>query len=481
LDFTNKYGRWIILAALVMVIGLLLIRPFAQFAQRIPLNYNEGWNAYYADRAYGSAPLYPAGEEWLFDNYPPLSFYIFGAFGQLIGDNIIAGRLISLLSFIAVAAAIGLIVRRLGGGSCGSLFAALLFAGHMLFVPGTRFLANEPQMLAHALVLFGAWIFIAYERSWPVLLAVALLFFLGGLIKHMVVPLPLAVTIWLGVYDRRRFVLWSTTCLVLLAIALLLMYAAFGGDAFTGILFTPRVYAVGRIAWMMKEEFILLTPLYALWMLLLTARKPVPKIRLVDLYILCATVWGLIALGGDGIDVNAIFDIYIALSVAAGLGVHWIARRLARPDFPRGSVQALLMLVLSLSVFLRAPLGMIGDYRYISQLDAHRSTAAQDIEYIKDKTDPVICENLALCYWARREFAVDLFNAGQLMKKSERDADRFVKLIRQGRFPLIQIEGRNGMSRRIPEEVNVAIQTHYRVDRVSLTGGYFYVPKKLSG
>jgi hypothetical protein len=81
----------------------------------IEITDNEAWNAYFADAAMGKMPLYPSTTKLITNNYPPVSFYIVGLAGRLTGDPVLAGRLLSLISVIAIATAIALSVRRLGG------------------------------------------------------------------------------------------------------------------------------------------------------------------------------------------------------------------------------------------------------------------------------------------------------------------------------------------------------------------------------
>ena len=67
------------------------------------LDYNEGWNAYWAQRAELGQPIYPPHDATLFNNYPPLSFLLVGALGRLGLDVWIAGRIVAWLSFAGCA------------------------------------------------------------------------------------------------------------------------------------------------------------------------------------------------------------------------------------------------------------------------------------------------------------------------------------------------------------------------------------------
>jgi uncharacterized membrane protein len=55
-------------------------------------------------------PLYPSHDKLITNNYPPLSFYIVGALGWLIGDMVLAGRLLSLGAVAVTAVAVALII-----------------------------------------------------------------------------------------------------------------------------------------------------------------------------------------------------------------------------------------------------------------------------------------------------------------------------------------------------------------------------------
>ncbi|NVN31400.1 hypothetical protein HUK83_13805, partial [Endobacter medicaginis] len=100
----------------LLLIGLVL-GPVATIPMQIPLDYNEGWNAGFAARAVmpGTGPLYPGPDTLVFNNYPPLGFLIVGAAGRwLVGDMIVAGRIIALLGLLASGALVALCLRRLG-------------------------------------------------------------------------------------------------------------------------------------------------------------------------------------------------------------------------------------------------------------------------------------------------------------------------------------------------------------------------------
>ena len=116
----------LVLMALALVAASLLLRDGLMIAAHVPLDPNEGWNAYLDRAAISGGPLYPQG--LMINNYPPLSFYIVGALSTITGDPIVAGRLVSLIAFFAVAGGIIVCLREMGADVLASLFGCLFFA-----------------------------------------------------------------------------------------------------------------------------------------------------------------------------------------------------------------------------------------------------------------------------------------------------------------------------------------------------------------
>ena len=103
--------------ALFVIAAWSFAWPVYRAFLNVEIQNNEGWNAYFADAAIGKVPLYPSPGQFITNNYPPLSFYIVGLVGRLVGDPVLAGRLLSLVAVIAIATAIvltGRLARRRG-------------------------------------------------------------------------------------------------------------------------------------------------------------------------------------------------------------------------------------------------------------------------------------------------------------------------------------------------------------------------------
>ncbi|HWC63601.1 MAG TPA: hypothetical protein VG501_08255, partial [Rhizomicrobium sp.] len=198
-DFLSDALFKLVLMGLAFAAASLLLRDALVIGAHVPLAPNEGWNAYLAKAAIGGAPLYPQSASLMINNYPPLSFYIVGALSHVTGDAIVAGRLLSLISFFALCGLLVVILRDMGADVLAALFASLFFATGLL--AASRYVAmNDPQLLGHALQLSGLSLLLPPRRS-P--LAAALLMSAGLFVKHSLLALPLAAGLWLAGEERR--------------------------------------------------------------------------------------------------------------------------------------------------------------------------------------------------------------------------------------------------------------------------------------
>ncbi len=187
-----------------------MIRPLLSIGRYMPLDPNEGWNAYFADAAIHGGVLYPPADALITNNYPPLSFYLVGAVGQLMGDNIFAGPVIALLSLLFVAWSIYYWLRSNGYGDAAfGLLAALTFLAYAVTYARDYVAMDDPQWLAHALMMGGLLVIWKSARTTPggIILG-AVLMMAAGWTKHLLIPLPVTVSLWLLWRSRPAFAKW---------------------------------------------------------------------------------------------------------------------------------------------------------------------------------------------------------------------------------------------------------------------------------
>lgn len=421
-------------AVLALACAIGLAHAASLVGLHVLLDPNEGWNAYNTAAAMSGAPLYPHG---LFvDNYPPLSFYIVGALG---GHPIVAGRVVSLLALLAVAAAIFAAARMMGAGRPAALFAALWFAGGMLVF--TDYVGmDDPQLLGHAVAMLGLLLLLRGNLA-DAALAMSLALF----VKHNLVALPLACALWLAATDRRGAMRFAATGVASGLLGLLAFQAVTGvgllGQLASARLFSFALLADGVATWLAWGG-----PAMLATAALLLVRRDDKQVLLVALYALSAVVAGTLFSGGAGVDTNAWFDAAIACALGTALALDVLATKAWHAPALAG---AILLPLLA---------GLVFHDDWPGADDA----ADGDIAFLKAQKGPALCETLALCYWAGKPVEVDVFNLGQAYATGARRDDVLVDEIRACRFAAMEFDSLDDFA--LGARVKAAVLANYRVD-----------------
>jgi hypothetical protein len=436
-----RLSIWV--AALAVALALLWLASVAGL--QTYRSYNEGWNAYHAVAAMTGGALYPRPPSLMANNYPPLSFYIVGLTGKVVGDMIVAGRIVSLLGTLIACWAVFAIGRAMGAARILALFAASLFAGKLL--AASNFVGiDDPQMLGHAFGCLGFLLIAAEPRStWRIVLG-ALLLTLAMFVKHMLVIQPLVLLVWLALIDRASAIRFAVFGILFALFGCVLCCAGLGVDLFD-VLFSPRGY---RIEWLAQslKDFLLVSfaPLGAGLYLL---RSKDRYALLCGIYTLAAFVIGLAFEGGAGVGRNALFDAAIAGALSAAL----LMPRL-RPGWAPAFALACLV-----------PLAVAG-WQRIERADPTERMAASmraGVDYLKAHPGPALCERLSLCYWAGKPAGVDAFNFVQSVHAHARSEEDLVRLLDRRYFSVIELETKSRFDS-LPD-VSAAIERNYRVGR----------------
>lgn len=240
----------------------LMALPASLLFSHVPRLYNEGWNAFIAQRAMSGDALYPPAGSTVFNNYPPLSFYVVGSLGLVLGDDILAGRIVSWLSLGWVTASLFSIVRSQAVGRRFALFGSLVFLV-LIASEGMQFIGTyDPQLLGHAFQIQGLALVLSARPplSTGRIVAALLLVLAGVLVKHNLLAVPLAVTVGLAFRDRRGFVIWVTAGVLASALTLAVLVAAYGSSLFQAVLLHPRVVSWERSFGVLKGWVIPVAP-----------------------------------------------------------------------------------------------------------------------------------------------------------------------------------------------------------------------------
>ena len=410
----------------------------------VPLDVNEGWNAQLAIRAAslkGEYELYSSQDGFVFNNYPPLSFILMGGLVRLGCDAIIAGRILSCLSVLAVACLVVRIIWVLTGKSSAALAVAALF----LVTANTAFYGyfgmNDPQWLAQALMLGGLCVLLGrdgVELNTKRLLLSACLVVLGGFTKHNLVALPLAMALWLFFISPKKAVLWSSMVAVLLLVSFTACYDIYGISFFQNIFLHQRVIRLGRSLQALCElpsmGGMLLVGVWVFCQRWKVRDRRDPAM-LVMLFFIVACLFGMLEATGAGVDYNCMFDAFVAVTLLCGLG---LANLLAE-EGRQGAVR-LACLVMTAPLFVLVPVRSVDFYKEVQSVTPKEHEWQTYITALKGHSSSLLCTDMALCYWAHSYDAVDRFNLSQALKKNK-NVPYLRRQIDQHRFSIVQLYG----------------------------------------
>lgn len=467
----------LLLACLTAAIVVLSVAPLWSLPARIGFNYNEGWMALTTERAMTGGVLYPAPDNFIVNNYPPLSFYIFGIAGRMVGDTIIAGRLLALLGLGLTTVLVYLSARALQVPRWSALLGMLLFLLLNLTLFSHYVGIADPQWLAQAASSAGLLVLLrqpAGRMATGALVLACLAMLLAVVIKHNVVALPLAVTIWLFWHDRRAFFRWLAISALFLTMVCATLYACYGVNLAIDVLNHKRLMSV---AYYSRRPLVDMLPLIAAACLLARWRGAEPGIRLVLIAAACAFPWGLLQRTGDGVAYNAHFELLVALSITAGaalaaareapfraLGIRW--------GFP--SVAVLIFVPYMGCV----PYALLTAARDLHALASREKAWAELISRVAAMPGPTACEIQAACYWAGKDMQLDFFNYGQRLFTGT-PAASLEQALHRHQFSQIVVEHRTLTGRkgaRLPPSVRSVLNRSYRAGPVIADGLMILLP-----
>lgn len=487
----QRYSGLFAIGWIGVVAIIVLAERLAQIPIHVSLNYNEGWNAYQAAYAFGPEPLYPPLDALVSNNYPPLSFYIVGGIGQILGDNVIAGRWVSLLSMVAVAMGVGWLVGRRLGQSALGVFTGLFFLAAFAHYYRGYVGIDDPQMLAHALQMgVLVWLIEGWRdqarsggradtgvsRS---LVGASVLMGFSLLVKHNLLAMPAAIAIWLFMHRRRASFAFVAIVTGMVAISFGLFHLIYGPNFLTGLLEAPRTYSLlvgvaNMERWLEPQGWLI-----GLGVFLGATQWRDLEIQLMGWFAGFSLLLGMAIAGGAGVNYNAVFDATIALCLLVGLALSQQANRyplaqtnLARPSQWRLSsaqfAAAIALCVLFLT-FLPTKLQTLSTV--VADTQALRLQAAEDVALIASYEDPVICEHLAMCYFAGKPLGIELFNFGQKLRSGLISEADWIEQVESQAFSLFYMKKDSEL---LTKPVYQAISAYYEPFRLTTYRNYDY-------
>ncbi|MBL8836120.1 MAG: hypothetical protein JNL66_07735 [Alphaproteobacteria bacterium] len=441
--------------AMLIVIALWAFAwPVRRAFIEVEISANEGWNAYFADAVFGPAPLYPPVEALIANNYPPVSFAIIAVLARWVGDPVLVGRLVSLTSVGAVALWIALAARSLGSSRAGAIVAASWF-----LATSSRFFqfyvgANEPQMLAHAVVGGGFVLFLRARARGGRYAPAILTMVTAGFVKHTVLAMPLATMAWLAWNAPREALRQAVLAGAAAAVGFAICLALFGHDFVVNMLLPRRFVldaALGAIGHLQWTAVALLVWLYVGW-----ALRRDPDARFVSLLVAVAFVLFFVLKTGAGVGENAQLDLVIALAIALGLTYTHAPPMPLLPAAGLDARRAALLIALCLRLVATTrnePVRLVVDPAGFAREVAARSAAfAAIVEQARAAPADAVCLVVLACYRAGKPFVVDTLTLGERIAKGAHPADAVDSLVAAGRLAVIPADPRASWRVRMPRD-----------------------------
>ncbi len=460
----------ILLGSFVMVWTAMV--PFGRAFYRIEVNYNEGWNVYNASMVSNHQLLYPVKYGWTLVNYPMLSFVLMAQLHRVTHEYLFTARVVSLLSLIACGVLVAAIVRKLGGSMRFSVLGGMYCVAMFCSVADGYVGMDDPQILALVFFLAGLLAYLWNRQSPWAIAGSALLFVVGGSIKHNPIDFPLAVLIDLALLSRLRAV-WFSICGICFGAIAVALHLHYGGPEFLHELFAPRIYLIDRVQVQFTDLFgRMQLPICVAIYTALAMFKDESR-RIISILFVAAIVIGGYFGGGQGVAINCLFSAVMAIAILMGL--FW--ERAAEKGWRFAAYAPVVLFG-----WLIFPLVHSGNWDPATRLreagDKQRRFD-EEVAFLRGTSGPALCESLLRCYFAGKPYRYDPFNATRLIAFGKLDGEEMVSSLRNHEYGAVEFEGplhKEVRLLRFNPAILKTVEDNYAVI-LSNGDGAIYVPK----
>jgi hypothetical protein len=411
--------------------------PFCRAFLLMEIDYNEGWNVYNAQKVALHQPLYPTTYAWTTVNYPALSFHLIAAFGRSTSDYLFTGRILSLAGLCLSGVFAGLIAWHTTRSRSAAWLSGLFLVAFFCATASGYVGMDDPQMLAQAFLMAGIYVYLRGNRSGWALELTALLFVVGGNIKHNLIEFPLAVLLDLLFSSPRKALRFAAGGTLMAALSVVLT-RHIDGAAYISCLLTPRSYsALAGIGAMLSLPFYSpLSTLAALYTACICWKNPTR--RILALLLFCALAVDTYFSGGSGVDVNGIFGSILAIVLLCGVFWADFSSLPLRQTFVRSPLAVCSIFFLGLAI----PMIRSGNGRTDKVLQESREEArrfAVEVAYLRQQPGTALCESMLRCAYAGKPYLYDPFNATRFVQLGKLDPNVIVDRLRNHEYGAVQL------------------------------------------
>jgi hypothetical protein len=460
-----KIQDWLVLWACALFALITAICPVVRAFYHFEINYVEGWDVYNVLKVVHHAPLYSARYAWTTVNYPVLSYYVVAYISRFTHDYLLAGRLLSLVSLAVSCVLIGLIIQKLTDDLAASFFGGF-FCLALFCAIATRYVGmNNPQMFAQVFFLSGLLLYIAKQPTAGRIAAIALLFIVGGNIKHNLLEFPAAVFIDLCLISRRKAAQFALFSAVLLG-ASVMLNIKLGGPFFVSNLLSSRTYSLfDGFHDFLGNYWPILLP-FAVACIWVRKNWGVRERRLICIFFIVSLMIDVAIAGGIGISINTYFGNFFAISIIMGMVLHDTRQPSSTFLIQNAVWRRRIPVILFASLLL--PLSLSGYFWFwngLKRMPEEQNRFDAEASFLRAQPGPAICESLLRCYYAGKEYVFDPFNGTRLARSHKLDSGEIVQKIATHQYAAIQLHGPVGTlerpNERFPNDVLDAIGQYY--------------------
>ena len=504
--------RALLLAFCAAILVWTAAMPFRRAFLFAEFDYNEGWNLYNTQKVALHQPLYPATYAWTAVNYPALSFHLVALLGRFTHEYLFTARVLSLLGLCLTAFFAGAIVQRTTRSRSAAWLTGLFLIAWFSAAADAYVGTDDPQILAQAFFMAGLFVYLRGHRQGWALEASALLFVVGGNIKHNLIEFPLAVLLDLLITAPRRALRFAAVGGLMAAVSILLT-RQIDGAAYVSSMLAPRSYSFmdGVTTMLLLPTYSPLPVLAALAVAWLCWKAP--ERRVLALLLGCALVVNTLFSGGSGVDINGSFGSMLAMVLLCGVfAVEFSRPQLIHKDtgcpilapffwrkggktkndwrvgsMRRFSFQSPVIAFSILFLGLAVPMIHSGNARTDEVFAGNRETAQRfsaEVGFLRQQPGPALCESMLRCAYAGKPYIYDPFNATRFIGLGKLDANVIVDQIKNHSYGAIQMynsvdyklaDPEPQMSFTIP--ILQAINQYYRPG-LENEDGAIYLPRK---
>ena len=484
--------------ALFLVVGrsVLLFLDYLRILIGFPYNvdYGEGPILDQVIRLANFESIYPTDIMQLpftIGNYPPLYHLLQVPFAWIFGPAFWYGRILNLISLLAAAVFIGLILWRF----TKDWLAAIAGGAFLLVMP--YILHWSGFVRVDSLALGVSWAALFVVVYWPdrrkAIIVTALLLTAAVYTRQSYgLAAPFTAFVWLLSQKSRlrAFELAAWTAGFSLILFLVFNVMTSGGFYFNIVtanvnpFFWETVHNYRRAIWEHMAFLVVTSLLYiavGVWFVVIADWKRYRGWWLAAPYLLGASI-SAVTIGKDGSNVNYLFELSAALALIAGLvlawpGISWQGRSWVGKH---GWLKVILMILFTLQVNELYQWNRTDYYQWATQRALNeRQDISMLTDMIREKDGPVLADEfMGLIPLAGKRLLFQPFEYKQLAVGGVWDQSPFLQNIEDHEFDLILLydpewDSRN--ARWTPEQLGQIEQSYYLLGRLAQTR--IYVPR----